>query len=199
MSQPISIPDPARPDAAHRARGAAARGALVASAAVAGGTAVLGVAGGFAWAALAPRALLIMTGPRAAAVADAETSAFIVADAMFCLVCLAGGVISGLAGYLLAVRRWGPLPMAGVLLGALAAAFVARWVGQQDGLATFHHLLATLPAGARLRGTLTLGADPALALWPLAAGLVAGSLTALATREPDDDPATPRHRTSSPH
>jgi hypothetical protein len=184
MSQPISIPDPARAEAVHRARGAA-RGALAAAVAVAGGTAVLGVAGGFAWAALAPRAQLVMVSPHAAAVANAETSAFIAADAMFCLVCLAGGVISGLAGYLLAVRRWGPPAMAGVLLGALAAAFVALWVGQQDGLATFHHLLATLPAGARLRGTLTLGADSALALWPLAAGLMAGCLTALATGEPD--------------
>jgi hypothetical protein len=161
------------------ARGSASMGAVAASLAVVGGTALLGVAAGFVWAALAPRAGLVMTGPGAAVTANPESSAFIGADGVFCLVCLAGGVLSGLAGYLLAVRRWGPLPMAGVLAGAVAAAFLARWVGEQSGLATFHHLLATLPAGARLRGPLTLGAASALTFWPLAAGLVAGGLAAL--------------------
>jgi hypothetical protein len=165
-------------------RGSASLGAVAASLGVVAGTAVLGVGGGFVWGALAPRAGLVMTGPGAAAVANPETSAFIAADAVFCLVCLAGGALSGLAGYLLAVRRWGPLPMAGVLAGAVAAAFLARWVGQQEGLAAFHHLLATLPAGTRLPGPLTLGAASALAFWPLSAGLVAGGLAAMASREP---------------
>ncbi len=49
--------------------------------------------------------------------------------------------------------------MAGVLAGAFGAAYLARWVGEQSGLATFHHLLATLPAGARLRDWLTLRAS----------------------------------------
>jgi hypothetical protein len=66
--------------------------------------------------------------------------------------------------------------MAGLIAGALAAAFVARWVGEQSGLATFRHLLATLPAGARLHDSLTLGAGGALGFWPLAACLVAGGL-----------------------
>ena len=155
-------------------------GAAAASLAIAGGTAVLGVAGGFVWGALAPRAGLVITGRGAAAVGNPETTAFIAADGVFCLVCLAGGALSGLAGYQFAVQRWGPLPIAGVLAGAVAAAFLVRWVGEQSGLAAFHHLLATLPAGARLRGPLTLGAASALTFWPLAAGLVAGGLTALA-------------------
>jgi hypothetical protein len=169
-------------------RGSASLGAVTASLAVAGGTALLGVAGGFVWAALAPRAGLVMTGPGAAALANPESSAFIAADGVFCLVALAGGVLSGLAGYVFAVRRWGPLPMAGVLAGAVAAAFLTRWVGQQEGLAAFHHLLATLPAGARLHGPLTLGAASALTFWPLAAGLAAGGLTALTA--PDTDSPT---------
>jgi hypothetical protein len=69
--------------------------------------------------------------------------------------------------------------MAGLLAGALAAAFVARWVGEHSGLAGFRHLLATLPTGARLRDSLTLGAAGALASWPLAAAVVAGGLEAL--------------------
>jgi hypothetical protein len=139
-------------------------------------SAALGVLAGFGWAAVAPRPLLMMTGRDMAELVNGETTAFISADASFCLICLAGGVISGLLGYLFMVRRHGPVAMAGVLTGALAAAFTARWVGERSGLATFHHLLATLPVGAHLHDSLTLGAGSAVAFWPLAAGLVAGGL-----------------------
>ena len=36
-------------------------------------------------------------------------------------------------GYLLGVRRYGPLPMIGVLAGAVAAGYLARWIGEQSG------------------------------------------------------------------
>lgn len=177
MSVPIPLPEPARGDQAVPARRVHSSVAPAAwSLAVAVGTVLLGVVAGLSWGAVAPRAWLVMTGPGAAALINPETSAFIVADAVFCLVCLAGGVVSGVLGYLLAVRKHGPLAMAGLLAGALAAAFVARWIGEQSGLATFRHLLATLPAGARLRDSLTLGAGGALAAFPLAACLVAGAL-----------------------
>jgi hypothetical protein len=154
--------------------GAAACVAVVAASAAAG------VAAGFGWAAVAPRALLVMTGPGMAGLLHVETSAFIAADAAFCLICAAGGVVSGLLGYLLAVRRYGPPAMVAVIAGALAAGVTARWTGEQYGLGTFHHLLATLPAGAHLRDSLTLGASGALAFWPLSASLVAGGLVAFA-------------------
>lgn len=154
--------------------------AVAASLAVAGGTALLGLLAGYGWSVLAPRAQLVIISPGTAGLVQVETSAFIAADAVFCLLAVAGGVVSGALGYLLAVRRYGPLAMAGVLAGALAAAYLARWVGERSGRTTFHHLLATLPAGAHLRDTLTLGTTGALAFWPLAAGLVAGGLAALA-------------------
>ena len=180
MSVPIPFPDPARGDDAVRSwRWRDAVPAMVAALAVAAGTAALGVVAGLGWAAVAPRALLVMTAPGAAALVNTETTAFIAADAAFCLVCLAGGVISGALGYLFAVRKRGPLAMAGLLAGALAAAFVTRWVGEHSGLATFQHLLATLPVGARLRDSLTLGATGALGFWVLAAGAVAGGLELL--------------------
>ncbi len=182
MSVPIPLPDPAhggRAAPAQRLYGGAA--AIGASLAVVAGSALLGAAAGFCWAAVAPRAWLVMTGPGAASLINPETGAFIAADAAFCLVCLAGGVVSGVLGYLFAVRRHGPLGMAGLIAGALAAAFVARWVGEQTGLATFRHLVATLPAGGRLRDSLTLGAGGALAFWPLAACLVAGVLELVAS------------------
>jgi hypothetical protein len=181
MSVPISFPDPARGDEAVRSwRWRDSVPAAVAALAVAAGTAALGVVAGLGWAAVAPRALLVVTAPGAAALANTETTAFIAADAAFCLVCLAGGVISGALGYLFAVRKHGPLAMAGLLAGALAAGFVARWVGEHSGLATFQHLLATLPAGAQLRDSLTLRAPGALGAWVLAAGAVAGGLELLA-------------------
>jgi len=180
MSVPIPLPERARGDQAMPARRWHSVAVAVASAlAVAAGTVLLGVAAGWFWAAVAPRAWLVMTGPGAAALLNPETNAFIAADAAFCLVCLAGGVLSGALGYLFAVRKHGPVRMAGLIAGALAAALVARWVGEQSGLATFRHLLATLPAGARLRDSLTLGAGGALGFWVLAACVVAGGLELL--------------------
>ena len=180
MSVPISFPDPARGDDAVRSwRRRDAVPAMVVALAVAAGTAALGVVAGLGWAAVAPRALLAITAPGAAALVNTETTAFIAADAAFCLVCLAGGVITGALGYLFAVRKHGPLAMAGLLAGALAAAFVARWVGEHSGLATFHHQLATLPVGARFRDSLKLGATGALGFWVLAAAAVAGGLELL--------------------
>ena len=177
MSVPIPFPDPAHGDEAVRSwRLRDGVRAMVAAVAVAASTVALGVLAGLAWAAVAPRPLLVMTSPGAAALVNNETNAFIAADVAFCLVCLAGGVVSGVLGYLFAVRRHGPLAMVGLVGGALAAAFVARWVGEQSGLATFQHLLATLPVGARFQDSLALGASSALAVWPLAAAVVAGGL-----------------------
>jgi len=180
MSVPIPLPEPARGDQTAPARRWHSGAVAVASSlAVAAGTVLLGVAAGWSWAAVAPRAWLVMTGPGAAGLLNPETNAFIAADAVFCMVCLVGGVVSGVLGYVFAVRKHGPLGMAGLIAGALAAAFVARWVGEQSGLAMFRHLLATLPAGARLRDVLTLGAGGALGFWVLAACVVAGGLELL--------------------
>jgi hypothetical protein len=169
------MPPFAQSPAAVRATPGIRRG-VVACLAVAGGTALLGVAAGFLWAVAAPRPLLVMTGRGTAAVIHAETSAFIAGDGWYCFICLAGGVISGLAGYLLAVRRHGPVAMIMVLVSALAAALITLWIGEHVGLASYHHLLATLSAGARLRAALSLGARSAIAIWPLGAGLMAGGM-----------------------
>jgi hypothetical protein len=139
-------------------------------------TGVLGVAAGFLWAALAPRPYLVMTGRGAAAVVNAETGAFIGGDGWYCVICLAGGILSGLAGYLVAVRGSRPAGMAVVLLSALGAGLLTLWIGEQSGLATYHHLLATLPAGAHLRASLSLGTRSGIAFWPLGAGIMAGAL-----------------------
>jgi hypothetical protein len=151
-------------------------GSWLAFAVVLAGSVLAGAACGLLWAALAPRAAFVVTSPGQANLVHAETSAFIAADACYLLVALAGGAVLGALGYLLAVRRFGPLPMAGVLLGATAAAFAARWSGQQAGLAAFHRALAASRPGTLLGAPVVLGARSAMAFWPLAACLVAGGL-----------------------
>ena len=184
MAEPRHLPLPAdsgrQPGdvpigAGHRVPAAA----LVATAAVIAGTAVLGAATGFLWAALAPRALLIVVGHGSADVVNPETSAFIAADGWFTLLSVLGGVVSGLLGYVLAVRRYREPAMAGVLVGGLAAALIAMWIGQQSGKAAFNHSLALSQPGALLRAPLILGGHGALAFWPLAAGLTAGGIEAI--------------------
>jgi hypothetical protein len=179
MSVPIPLPEPAHGSQSVPARRLGGAAAVASSLAVVAGTVLFGVAAGFLWAAVAPRAWLVITSPGAAAVINPETNAFIAADAAFCIICLVGGVVSGTLAYLFAVRRHGPLAMAALIAGAFGAAFAARWVGEQSGLATFRHQLATLPAGAQLHDSLTLGAAGALGFWPLAACLVAGGLEML--------------------
>ncbi len=127
---------------------------------------MLGVAAGLIWAAVAPRALLQEVGHGEAQVVNAESSAFILADAWFCLIVALGGVITGIAGYRLLVRRTGWTAAAGLVLGAVAAALLALWTGENIGLRTYDHLLAVSPDGALFRSSLALGAKSALAFWP---------------------------------
>ena len=80
MSVPIPFPDPARGDDAVRSwwlRDGVR--AVLAALAVAVGTMALGVLAGLAWAAVAPRPVLVMTSPGAAALVNSETNAFIAA------------------------------------------------------------------------------------------------------------------------
>jgi hypothetical protein len=147
--------------------------------AVIAGTALLGVATGFIWAAVAPRALVVVVSRGSADVVNPETNAFIAAEAWFTLLTVVGGIISGLLGYALAVRRDGAPAMAAVLVGGLAAGLIAKWIGQQSGTAAFNRALAAGRPGALLHAPLALGGLGALAFWALAAGLVAGGIEAV--------------------
>jgi hypothetical protein len=122
---------------------------------------------GLIWAEVAPRAVLQQVAHGEADVVSAESSAFIVADAWFCLIVVAGGLITGILGYRFLVRRTGWTAAAGLALGAVAAALLALWIGENIGLGTYHHLLATSPNGTLFHASLALGAKSALAFWPL--------------------------------
>jgi len=168
-----------------RGRPSAAQGASAAFIAIAGviaGTALLGVAAGFLWAAIAPRALVEVVGPGSADIVNPETNAFFLADGWFIVLAVAGGLVSGTAGYALAVRRNGPAAMAGILAGGLAAALLAKWIGQQSGAAAFNHSLALGHVGQLLRDPPMVGGLGPLMFWPLAAGLIAGGMELLSQR-----------------
>jgi hypothetical protein len=188
MTQPGHHPDPSRRDPVPVAApgphistvpGSAPawlRPAILVFLATVAASALLGLLAGLIWSAVAPRALLVVQGRGVAFVANPETTAFIVADAWFCLLTALGGLMCGAAGYLLAIRRHGAVALAGLLAGGVAASWLAMWVGQQQGLALFRSRLAASPAGTRLREPLMLGGHGALAFWPLLVGLVAGSI-----------------------
>jgi hypothetical protein len=167
--------------------------------AVIAGTALLGIVAGLVWAAVAPRAVIVVIGPGSANVLNPETSAFIAAEGWFTLLTVAGGVISGLLGYLFAVRRHGAVAMAAVLAGAVAAALLAKWIGQLPGQAAVNHSLALGHPGTLLNEPLSLGGIGALAFWPLAAGLVAGGIEMVVLlherlNTPPGDPSQPAIR-----
>jgi hypothetical protein len=134
-------------------------------------TAVLGVPAGYIWALVAPRALARIVRHGAAGVVNAETTAFIVADAWFVLIAAAGGLLPGLAGYVYVVRRRGAPAALGLILGGLAAAAIMWWIGDHYGHASFQHALLTRPIGTYLHASLTLGSKAAIVFWPLFAAL----------------------------
>jgi hypothetical protein len=160
---------------------------LLAFVAIVIGSALVGLAGGAVWAALAPRAVFVAVGHGQAYVVNAETTAFIAGDAWYCLIGAVGGLVIGLLGYLFAIRHYGPVPMAAVLVGSVVAGLTARWLGQIWGLTRFIDQLAVARPGTVLHATLVLGDTPqllwpAIVLWPLMACLLAGGLVLVSAR-----------------
>jgi hypothetical protein len=168
--------------------------ALLAAVLIVAGSIIVGVAAGAIWAAAAPRVVyqVYSLSPPTAYATNPETSAFIAADGWYCFIALAGGGIIGLLGYLFGVRRYGPAPMAGIVVGSVAAALIVAWLGHLlSGGPSFDHLLATSKPGTFLHAPIQLGSQGALAFWPLAAAGVAGGIELLgvlkARHEVSDD------------
>ncbi len=165
-----------QPDDAARGRAAIAAGLIIAA------SILIGVAGGLVWAAVAPRVeyQVYTLNPPTAYATNPETSAFMAADGWYCLIAVVGGALIGLLGYLFGVRRYGPVPMAGIVIGATAAAFICSWLGhRQSGAPGFNHVLATSKPGTLLHAPISLGSQSALAFWPVAAAAVAGGIELL--------------------
>lgn len=184
-------------DSVHRPESPAQGRAVAAACLIIVASIVIGVAGGLIWAAVSPRVLyqVYTLKPPTAYATNPETSAFIAADGWYCLIAVVGGALIGVLGYLAGVRRYGPVPMAGIALGATAAAFICEWLGhRQSGAPGFNHVLATSKPGALLHAPISLGAQGALTFWPLAAAAVAGGIVltgVLRSRRQDSDGAVP--------
>jgi hypothetical protein len=143
------------------------------------GSALLGLGAGALWSTVAPRVVyqVVTLKPPTAYAVNPETNAFIAADGWYCFIALAGGALIGLLSYMFAVRRYGPAPMAAVVVGSTAAALLAQWVGHQlSGGPGFDQVLATSKMNEFLQAPISLGSHGALAFWPVAAAAVAGGL-----------------------
>ena len=186
----------------------AARAAATWFAVTLAGSALLGLLCGFIWGEVAPRALLQEIGSGTAEVVNAETSAFIVADAWFCVIGAAAGLITGVLGYwfLLAPREGArsqngvrAATALGLILGALAGALVMLWLGEQIGLSGYDHHLAASPNGTLFSASLSLGAKSALVFWPMFTAIVI-LIAEWGIRRPDrrDRPADPEPETPVP-
>lgn len=140
------------------------------------GSVVLGLLGGLLWGEAAPRAMLQEIGAGTAQLVNAETSAFIGADAWFSGIAVVAGLITGLLGYRFLVSRADPdvraVATAGLVVGAVAGALVMLWLGGQIGLSAYNQQLASSPKGTLFPASLALGAKSALAFWPLFTAIV---------------------------
>ena len=131
------------------------------------GSALLGIVAGVIWAAVAPRAVLQEVARGEADLVNAESSAFIVADAWFCLIVVGRGTY----------HRHPRLPLPGApdrLDGGgrtrprRGRGRPARALDRREHRAgTYNHLLATSQNDTLFHASLALGAKSALAFWPL--------------------------------
>jgi hypothetical protein len=182
MTENSMLPPPRGPASPHTAvtrPGPQPGPALLAAVLIVVGSAVVGLVAGLIWAAVAPRVQYQVwtLHPPTAYATNPETSGFIAADGWYCVIALAGGALIGVLAYLLAVRRYGPVAMTGVVLGSVAAAFLTAWVGHQaSGARGFNALLASSKPGTYLYAPISLGSHGALAFWPFAAAAVAGGI-----------------------
>ncbi|HZN18675.1 MAG TPA: DUF2567 domain-containing protein [Micromonosporaceae bacterium] len=138
-----------------RAQARRRAGALVA-AAVAVGTAALGLPYGLLWAAVAPRAqVVVVAGGYYPAdglyPAAAQPEQFVAGDGWFLLLGFAFGAAAALVVWVVG-RRWrGPLVLLALTAGAVGGGVLAWWVGHGVGLAEFERLRDTAPPQTRLR------------------------------------------------
>jgi hypothetical protein len=172
---------------------ASARSAVAWFAAALAGSAVLGLVGGLIWGEVAPRAMLQEISAGTAELMNAETRAYIGADAWFAGIAAVAGLITGVVGFRFGVsRRTGgarALIATGLILGGVAGAFVMLWLGQQIGLSAYNHDLASSANGTVFSSSLTLGASSALAFWPMLTAIVI--LIAEWGTRPAAEPAAP--------
>lgn len=152
------------------------------------GVAILGGPVGLVWAAVAPRAVYVLT-PEGATLANPATEALAAADGWFAVVSAVAGLACGAVAYVVAGRRHDVAAVVALAAGGAVAGLVAWRVGQLPDLAEFRHAVRTRPDGTRVEGFLSLNAASALVVWPLLAVATFGALTAAQRPRRDERPA----------
>ena len=158
------------------------------------GSAVLGLLGGLIWGEVAPRAMLQEISTGTAQLMNAETRAFIGADAWFCGIAAVAGLLTGVVGYRFAVleanrgppgrRRRGPHPRR---RGRRVRHALAR--PSRSACPPTTTTSRPAPTGRSSPSSLTLGATSALAFWPMLTAIVI--LIAEWGTRPNAEPAAP--------
>lgn len=129
-------------------------------------TVLVGAPVGLLWAAVAPRAEVVVAGDQVQLV-EPGSSAFIATDGFFLIAVALAGLIGGVLAWWFA-HPHGPAVVVGLTLGGLAAAYVAMVVGEQVGLADVERAVQAGQQGA-LELTARLRAREALVGWPVGA------------------------------
>ena len=166
------------------AQAAAAGGPPLRDDAVAGGLTgvalvLLGAPVGLLWAAVAPRVRVVL-GEGGPGLADPETGAFVGADLAFGALVLVVGLVCGAVAYRFG-RGHGPAVVLGLVVGGLAAAYVAAKTGEQVGLEGFRAAVEDTARRGTVEATVRLRATEAVVLWPVGALAAFGAATAVLT------------------
>jgi hypothetical protein len=178
LADPYANPFAAEPlGVAPRSRGQALLRGLGAIFVVAVALTLTGVPAGFLWNAVAPHAQgeVVEDGVD---LVDPVTKAFIGADVVFMIIMAAIGLVAGVLAWRLG-RRNGPAISIGLVLGGLAAAFIAWKVGWSSTHDAVLHWAHTAPVGARRDLFVDLGAKAGLVVMALAALLAQLTMVAL--------------------
>jgi hypothetical protein len=149
------------------------------------GSAVAGVLFGLLWHSFAPKVPLYSDGT-AVYLRDPEGEQQIAADGVFALIGLCFGAVTGVLGYIFTRRRSAGLGVPfGLVLGGLAASYVAWQIGIHLDSKSILALAQSVPKGTTFNRPLQLGAKAVVVAWPIGALLTFLAATALFTpREP---------------
>ena len=147
--------------------------ALVALVAVLG----LGALLGLLWESLAPRVSLVVASDGKAYPEGYQPEGYMTDDGIAALLCVAAGLIVGLAAVWVARRIASRdhsllVALASVLVLGAAGALALWWTGVAVGAFDFDALLASSPEGTTLTAPLELRMPGVLVLWPLASVLI---------------------------
>jgi hypothetical protein len=128
-------------------------------------TVLVGAPVGLLWAALAPRVEVEVTGTDVEVLASSRDG-FIAVDAWFFAAVLVAGLVGGVLAWRLGAAH-GPAVVLGLVVGGLAAAWIAARVGGEVDRLTAQQLLESGVQGRR-QIAVQLRSTSALLGWPLA-------------------------------